>query len=189
MYILSIAAPINKDVPLKNLALQPGTDTLPITITKAVIRFTNPDSNLNNTVRVESEVASIKLTRDAIAPLGKSIVPQVYRWNSAANGNGWVLMEHMSGIPLQVAVFQKLDDDAKKKILSQIGQILKLIQEYKLPPSVVGYGGLSFAEDGNVVVGPTPIHGATKRCETYHELYTEYVVRLPSLIWLLYLLQ
>ena len=137
------------------------------------MRFTNPDSNLNDAVRIESEVASMALARDALKSLDKSLIPAVYQWDSASGGTGWVLMEYMPGSPLQAAAFQKLDHEGKKNILAEIAQILNLIQQYKLPPSVVGYGGLNFAEDGSITVGPTPIYSATKRCETYHDLYNE----------------
>lgn len=85
-------------------------------------------------------------------------------------------MEFISGTPLSVAEFKKLDSDAKKTVLDQVAEIPKLLQQYQLPASVKGYGGLGFAEDGSIDVGPTPIYGATKHCETYHELYIQYLL-------------
>jgi hypothetical protein len=157
-------------------ALQPATEPLPLSATKVVVRFPDPRANLNDAVRVENEVAAMVLAHDALKPLGRSIVPAVYGWSSAAaGGTGWVLMECMPGTRLDLAGFKKLGRDAKKAVLGEIARVLRLLQQYKLPASVEGYGGLGFAEDGTIAVGPTAIYGATKRCETYHELYTECV--------------
>ncbi|AEO63735.1 uncharacterized protein THITE_2058678, partial [Thermothielavioides terrestris NRRL 8126] len=155
---------------------QPATEPLPLSATKVVVRFPDPRANLNDAVRVENEVAAMVLAHDALKPLGRSIVPAVYGWSSAAaGGTGWVLMECMPGTRLDLAGFKKLGRDAKKAVLGEIARVLRLLQQYKLPASVEGYGGLGFAEDGTIAVGPTAIYGATKRCETYHELYTECV--------------
>ena len=84
-------------------------------------------------------------------------------------------MEFMPGAPLEAAVFERFDHDVKRGILEQIARVFKLIQQCELPASVKGYGGLRFAKDGSIVVGPTPIHGATGPCETYYDLYSECV--------------
>ena len=172
VYILTIDAAADKSLPVEG---QPrsGVEPLPSNTTQAVVRFTNPDANLNDAVLVENQVAAITLAREALNSLDIPIVPQVYGWSSAANGVGWVLMEFMPGASLEAAEFQKLDEDAKRDIITQIAQLVKLIQKYQLPASIKGYGGLRFSEDGSIVVGPTPIHGAVTPCETYHELYSQ----------------
>lgn len=154
----------------------PGTQALPPDATKVVVRFTNPDANLNDSVRIESEVAAMELARNALKSLDTPIVPRVYAWKAASeNQEGWTLMEHMPGIRLEHTMFKKMKPDAKKEILEQIAAIFKQIQQCNLPGSAQGYGGLRFSDGGNITLGPTPIYGATKPCETYHELYTEYL--------------
>lgn len=146
---------------------------LPSDATKAVIRFTDPNANLNDDVQVENEVASMSLARQALAPMDEQLVPNVYGWTSARDGLGWVLMQFMPGSPLPDTTFSQMDQDAKSVIINQIAQILKCFQQYELPSSVEGYGGLGFAGDGSIVNGPTTIHGARSACETYHELYSQ----------------
>ena len=140
------------------------------------MRFTNPDAILNDTVLVESAVASMMLAREALSSLPANLVPHIYGWSPARSGStGWVLIEFMPGSHIDEDELNKLNHASKKVILTQIAQVCKLVQQYELPASMKGYGGLGFAEDGSVVVGPTPIHGATRRCEDYYELYNEYV--------------
>ena len=82
-------------------------------------------------------------------------------------------MEFMPGAPIKMTAFQSLGDKTKKDMLEQVARVFKLLQQYQLPASVKGYGGLGFADDGSIAVGPTPVHGAVERCETYHELYRQ----------------
>lgn len=179
VYILSLGPASTTTT--ENLPRRPGTEALPLGAAKAVMRFTNPKANLNDAVRVQCEVAAMTLARDALQGLDTPLVPRVYGWSSAsADKEGWTLMEFMPGTPLDFTVFRKLSSDAKKDILDQIARAFKYIQQCEFPASVKGYGGLSFAEDGSITLGPTPIHGATRRCETYHELYTEYANHPPT---------
>lgn len=138
------------------------------------MRFTDPDANLNNVVLVQSEVASMTLARNALDSLSTHIVPHVYDWKDAtADEPGWILLEFLPGEPLELGAFKKLDRVAKQNILRQVALVFKSLQQYEVPASVKGYGGLGFAEDGSIVVGPTPIHGATQACDTYHQLYEQ----------------
>ena len=175
IYIVSLAPATGGGADSKEQDRPPGTQALPLSVTKAIMRIPDPGANLNSAVRVENEVAATALAREALKPLNKQLVPDIYGWGSAAAGEtGWVLMEFMPGTPLSAAEFKKLDSKPKKAVLDQMAEILNLLQQYEFPASVEGYGGLGFAEDGSITVGPTPIHGATRRCKTYHELYTEY---------------
>lgn len=141
---------------------------------KLVMRLSNPDAMLNEAVRTQSEVATMALMRDALEPWGMPLVPTVYGWGPSGAGGegGWVLMELMPGEPL-ADKFQSLGTDEKWDIVRQMAQVFKAIQSYELPATVRGFGGLNFDEDGNVVVGATPIHGGGP-CETLQELYAEY---------------
>ncbi|KAI1859860.1 hypothetical protein JX265_010309 [Neoarthrinium moseri] len=134
---------------------QAGTEPLPAGTTKLILRFTDPAANLNNDVLVESEVASMALARAALTSLARPIVPRVYGWKQASTRGqevGWILMEYLP---------------------AQIAKIFRSIQQYDLPASVQGYGGLAFANDGSIVVGATPIYGARGVCKIYYELYRQ----------------
>lgn len=117
----------------------------------------------------------MSLARQALASMNEPLIPDVYGWSSATDGLGWVLMQFMPGSPMPDKTFNQMDQYAKGTILKQIAQVLKCFQEYELPSSVTGYGGLGFDDDGSIINGPTSIHGATSACETYHELYSQYV--------------
>jgi hypothetical protein len=153
---------------------QPGVvAALPRTTAETVLRLSNPASGLNENIRVQNEAAVMSLTREALAPLDPSIVPQLYGWASGETGKGWTLCEYMPGENLQDK-FGLLGDDAKRNIVIQIAQIFKCIQRYRLPGSIRGYGGIGYAEDGSIVTGPTVIAGGGP-CETHSELYIEYL--------------
>lgn len=148
------------------------TTNIPKNADKVVVRFTTPDANLNDEVVVQSEVASMALARNALQSL--PIIPSVYDWSPAVSGRGWILMEFMPGVPLSEDLFGKLDKDAQKSIVEQLAHILGLFQNYTVPDSIRGYGGLCFAKDGSIITGPTPIHGSKLSCETYYQLYHQY---------------
>ncbi|KAH8682091.1 hypothetical protein BX600DRAFT_505710 [Xylariales sp. PMI_506] len=176
VYILSMGPPTAGVLLPDPASRLPGVDNLPPTTTGLVFRFTDPDAVLNDAVLVQSEVASMILAREALSPLETPLVPRVYGWKAAsADDPGWIIMELMPGAALEVGALEKMGRKDKGYVMRQIAQVVKLIQDYELPPSVKGYGGLGFAEDGSIVTGPTPIHGATGSCETYHQLYTQYL--------------
>ncbi|CAK7198511.1 hypothetical protein SEUCBS139899_001172 [Sporothrix eucalyptigena] len=157
---------------------QHGTEELPADTTTVILRFTDPGSDLNDAVQVQNEVAAYLLARSALASLDVPVTPRIYGWRAVdvdTKAPGWIVQERMRGVRLDDDVFGKLDRAAKESIVTDIAQIFHLLQQYKLPASIVGYGGLNFDDDGQVVTGPTAIHGATKACTTYHELYKEYL--------------
>ncbi|CAK7236616.1 hypothetical protein SBRCBS47491_009699 [Sporothrix bragantina] len=158
--------------------LKPGTEELPVDTTTVILRFTNPGSDLNDAVQVQNEVAMYTLARKAFEPLDNPITPRIYGWQAVdveAGLPGWILQEKMSGESLGDGVFAKLDRATKESIVADIARIFRLLQQFRLPDSVVGYGGLNFDDDGQVVIGPTAIHAALKGCATYHKLYNEYL--------------
>ncbi|KAK9426447.1 putative Aminoglycoside phosphotransferase domain-containing protein [Seiridium unicorne] len=162
--------------------LKPGTIPLPTNIRKAVIRISNPLALVNHETRVENEVAAMTLMRDALSSLTDQLVPQVYDWASSSNSNsilGFILQEYKSGVGLDKAFgyagnneIKGLAEGKKRWILRQIAEVLKLIQTYRLPTSIQGYGGLRFNETGQIVTGPTtiPYGGPFK---TLQEMYTQ----------------
>lgn len=159
-------------------APQPGTEALPADTTTVILRFTDTGADLNDAVQVQNEVVAYSLARVALASLDAPVTPRIYGWHAVdmdTKAPGWILQELMRGTGLNDEVLGKLDRAAKDSVLADIARILHLLQQYKLPASVVGYGGLNFDDDGQAVTGPTAIHGATKACATYHELYNECV--------------
>ena len=66
---------------------------------------------------------------------------------------------------LEPSVFNSLDRAGLESIMRSIADMVKALQDYAMPPSVKGYGGLQF--DGqDVVVGPTAIPGRNERLRT-----------------------
>ncbi|CZR67405.1 uncharacterized protein PAC_17304 [Phialocephala subalpina] len=107
---------------------------------------------LNNKVRVENEVAAISLMKDALSALPTRLVPDVYGWNTATEGKGWIVEECMHGESLSKR-FSELSASQPEDVLVQVAHMFKLIQNYQLPPTVTGFGGLNFDSNGQVVVG------------------------------------
>jgi hypothetical protein len=136
---------------------KPGTTVLPSTTNVVVARISNVEAILNEEVRVENEVAAMCLLRNALAGLGRKLVPDVFAWGRPTSKNpGWILQEFKEGVQLD-KIFDDMDLETQQRIQKQITEMFKLIQDYELPASVVGYGGLAFSESGEVVTGPTSI--------------------------------
>lgn len=159
---------------------QHGTQPLPADTTTAILRFTDTGSDLNDEVQVQNEVAVLSLARDAFNGLDRRLVPRVYGWQAVNTRTrrgrpGWILQECMPGVPLSGDILEKMDTRQKESIIKDIAQAVHALQTFRLPESVVGYGGLNFGDDGQIVCGPTAIHGATRACMTYRELYHEYL--------------
>ncbi|KAH8678319.1 hypothetical protein BX600DRAFT_493606 [Xylariales sp. PMI_506] len=151
----------------------PGVVPIPPGVNKLIVRITDPGAMLNNTVLVQNEVASMSLARQATVSLDIAVVPQVYAWKPAvADKPGWMVIEYMYGETLNG---NNLTPENKKIVLSEVATVFKLLQQYEVPSSLKGYGGLGFADDGSIITGPTTIFGATKQCESYHELYRQYL--------------
>ncbi|KAF8859192.1 hypothetical protein BDZ45DRAFT_725477 [Acephala macrosclerotiorum] len=127
---------------------QPGTKPLPDDSQKVVVRLSNPDAMLNNTVRVEIEVAAITLMQDALSVLPTRIVSEVYGWNTAVEGKGWIVQEYMPGQSLS-SRFSELSTAQRERVLVQVAHVFKLIQNYELPPTVTEFGDVE-----NILIDP-----------------------------------
>jgi hypothetical protein len=103
-------------------------------------------------IRVENEVAMISLAAAALSGFKPHVVPSVYSWGSAAlpSSQGWILQELMPGIPVSEA-FDSMPSEEKKSILAQMAEILKALQDFKLPSSIEQYGGVTFDSAGQIV--------------------------------------
>ncbi|KAI5206126.1 hypothetical protein E4T39_02604 [Aureobasidium subglaciale] len=137
---------INSELPLQH-----GTHKLDHSVTRIVVRISNPYAQLDEEVRVENEVAAITLMRRALAGLSYSPVPKVFAWETSGSiGNGWIAEEFMEGEKLS-SHLSGLSGEQKAQILEQIAEISGMIQAFD--PEVDGFGGLAFDENGRVVVG------------------------------------
>lgn len=137
---------------------KPGTVALPHDTKTLVIRLSNVEANLNEAVRVENEVAVMVLMRSALSGFGKNtIVPDVYDWQGASGAQqGYIVEQFMAGDQF-CSDFAQMKRDDQERLLDQISDIFKAIQDFRLPESIHGYGGLGFDETGQVVTGPTAI--------------------------------
>lgn len=115
--------------------------------------LTNPNAEgMNQKTRVENEVAIISLAASALSGFEPHVVPSVYGWGSAAtpSSQGWTLQELMPGTSVDES-FESMHLDQKKNILAQMARFLKALQDFALPESITGYGGVTFDDSGRIV--------------------------------------
>jgi len=134
----------------------PGVHEIPYGLSTFVIRLTNSAAGYNDKNRVENEVAALSIARDALRTKLPHLVPRVFGWCSASNGQGWILQERMPGTPL-LEDFDSMSDEAKGIILGQIADIVACFQRYQLPYTIREYGGLDFGPSGEYVSAPLSI--------------------------------
>ncbi|KAI0400456.1 kinase-like domain-containing protein [Xylaria palmicola] len=115
---------------------QPGTVALPAGTKELIVRLANPDAE---GMHPQSRALRARLPR---------VVPNVYGWGSAASGQGWILQELMPGEPVDDA-FASMDLSQKRQIFAQKAELLKALQDFTLPDSISGFGGVTFAADGS----------------------------------------
>ncbi|CAG8973049.1 hypothetical protein HYALB_00010823 [Hymenoscyphus albidus] len=135
-------------------ARQPRCVPIPHGTKELIFRLANPDAvqGMNPATRIENEVAIIALASAALKHIHPRIVPSVYGWGSAAlqSSPGWIIQELMPGTPVDES-FDDMSLEKKRSILEQMGRILKSLQDYELPPSITGYGGVTFDETGRKI--------------------------------------
>lgn len=134
-------------------AHQPGTAPLPKSAKEFIMRLTNPDAEgMYAQTRVENEVAIISLAAAALNGFNPQLVPTVYGWGSAAppSSQGWILQELMSGVSMSEA-FDSMPSGEKTKVLAQMADILKALQDFQLPSSIEQYGGVTFDSSGQII--------------------------------------
>lgn len=149
---------------------QPGTKFPPLSTSILIIRLPNVASGLLGHDRVENEVGMMLLFRQALVnhDLGY-LVPHVYAWGGAEDDQGWVLQEFKQGSQLD-RVLETASDQLKQSIMTQLAEILYVMQTFEVPQSVTEIGGVSFSSARELVSGPMttlakgPFH-------TYAKLY------------------
>lgn len=94
------------------------------------------------------------LASTALRHIHPPVVPRVFAWGAAEGENaGWILQEFMPGVAL-AEPFEAMPLEEKRPILAQMAGMLKLLQDFPLPESVKGWGGVMFDGEGKVVSGP-----------------------------------
>lgn len=166
VYVVDLLEPPPSAQPPSTLnpgGFQSHSSVLPARVTKIVIKFPNDAALVNEETRVQNEAAAIEIFRGALAEAGLAhLVPKVYGWQATERigehrfVNGWIALEHMSGTSLE-DVLPTFSPEAKRRILEEIATVLKSIQCYCLPPSIIGYGGFAFDSSGTIVTGPTTL--------------------------------
>ncbi|KJZ76369.1 hypothetical protein HIM_04098 [Hirsutella minnesotensis 3608] len=127
-----------------------------------IVRLSNTRAEgLNNSNRVENEVAALHLARNAVAKFDNDlseIIPAVYAWKASdsqcldESGFGWIVMECMAGVDLDTQ-FDGLSQEDKHRVIGSAAKIFAAIQSVKLPPGVNSHGGLTIDEAGKIVSG------------------------------------
>ncbi|KAK3990828.1 hypothetical protein QBC44DRAFT_324799 [Cladorrhinum sp. PSN332] len=165
VYRVSLVSPLLSDHSDSrwNGTSQPGTVAIPKGAKDLLMRLGNRDTEgVHQETRVENEVAIVNLVSAALGTVFRpSIVPRIYGWGSAAgeSAQGWILQEFMPGIGVDL-LFGKHDLEQKKALLAQMAKIIKALQDFKLPPTITGYGGLTFNKSGEIVSATMPTVGA-----------------------------
>lgn len=139
---------------------QPGTVSIPHGATEFILRLTNSDAEgIHHATRVENEVAMISMVSEALCNFQPPVVPRIYGWGSAASGQGWILQELMAGEPLDEA-FDSMALDEKRRVFDQMAGLIKGLQDFSLPDTVKGFGGVAYDGSGAIVSAAMPTVGA-----------------------------
>lgn len=173
IYRVTLSSPTTATVKIKSPEsdqVQPGTAPCPAHTASLIVRLANPDpgTGMNNTNRVENEVAAIGLARQALAGSKYShIVPEIYAWGSVASGQGFSIQQHMGGT-MPDRGFDDLTLQDKTAVFGQMADILALLQRLEMPATVDGFGGLRFDGDGRLVSAQMSLYNKGP-CATYKD--------------------
>jgi hypothetical protein len=129
--------------------------------------MSNPRADdLNQTNRIQNDVACSHLARQSIASAGLSpVVPAVYAWaepksidlESIDDANfGWTITEHKPGEDLD-GQFPTLSVEDKVNVLGQMASIVAAVQKAVVPPDARQFGGLAFDKQGNLIPAQTSL--------------------------------
>lgn len=139
-----------------------GCVPIPVGSREFILRLSNPDAEgMSNETRVQNEVAILALASAALHHIKPSVVPRVFGWGPASPGRlGWILQDLMPGAPLDDIFGPAGSLKQKRGILAQMARILKGLQDYQLPRSIQGWGGLTFDDRGAIISALMPTVGA-----------------------------
>lgn len=113
---------------------QPGAISIPHNAQHVVMRLSDYRAGLNDWNRVQNEVAAMTLVREALKP--RQIIPAIYGWASAADDQGGILMEYMSGTSLDASFQAMSSDEGKKRVLREMATIVLSLQQFDLPKTI-----------------------------------------------------
>lgn len=141
---------------------QPGCLPIPTGTKELILRLSNPDAQgMHHETRVQNEVGILALASAALRHIKPTIVPRVFGWGGASREHlGWILQELMPGAPLLEAFNETMPFDQKKGVLAQMAGLLKALQDYPLPESIEGWGGVTYDPSGAIVSAPMISVGA-----------------------------
>jgi hypothetical protein len=152
VFRIVIEKPLDADLWLQSQDQAPGTSTIPKGTSQLVFRHTNPAAGLNEEYQFQNTVAIMNLARQALSSFPQRLVPLVFSWqDKAANFPGWAVTEFIEGHNIRED-FSKLDVEDQNKVLVQIAEVLKALQDFILPTT--HFGGLGFDESGNYTGRP-----------------------------------
>lgn len=141
---------------------QSGCVHIPAGTRDFILRLSNPDvEGLHQETRVQNEVGILTLASDALRYVKPPVVSRVFGWGGASREHaGWILQELMPGIPVAKTFRETMSLDQKRGISAQMAGLLKALQEYPLPMSIHGWGGVTFDDSGVIISAPMPSIGA-----------------------------
>ena len=149
VYWIDLSCPPSE--PLGPISPRPFTCPIPSDTSRLIFRLPRGAVSLEESVRIRNEVAFLSLGRNALYSINPSLISQVFDWadgDGTEFGNRWILQEWKEGQTLSTKDVESLDDKTQRFVLDQIAAVLKAFQDFRLPESVKGFGGLTFDEDG-----------------------------------------
>jgi hypothetical protein len=161
VYRITLREPIVSNDVRKHVVPRPGCVAVPNGTKELIVRLANPDAEgMHHETRIENEVAIISLAATALKDFQPHVVPSIYAWGSSAatSSHGWTIQELMPGVSLDT-VFSSLDLGYKKQLFTQMAKIIKALQDYQLPNTITGIGGVTFDENGQIVSAAMPTNG------------------------------
>ncbi|KAK4212602.1 phosphotransferase enzyme family-domain-containing protein [Rhypophila decipiens] len=162
-FVYRISFPLDISTRPRNAGLkQAGCVPIPAGAREFIMRLSNADAEgMYRETRVQNEVAILTLASAALQHIEPHIVPRVFGWGPATPGRlGWILQDLMPGVPLEDIFDPAGSLEQKKDILGQMARILKGLQDYQLPKSIKGWGGLTFDDSGAIISASMPSVGA-----------------------------
>lgn len=119
---------------------------------------------LNNENRIQNEVASSMLARQALVAAGLGrLVPDIYAWapptsleSTEEKHFGWIISEYKNGSDLDKC-FPTLSNEKQTEAVAEMAAILWALQNATLPLSVTQVGGITFDETGTMVSGKSSL--------------------------------
>jgi hypothetical protein len=152
VFQIDLVTPLETDLWLQSQDRARGISYIPKGISRLVFRHTNPVAGLNEEYQIQNSVAIMSLARQALSSFPQRLVPLVFAWqDKAAAFPGWAVTEFVEGHNI-AEEFHNMDVQNQDKVLTQVTQVLKGLQEFKLPTK--HFGGIGFDESGNFIGRP-----------------------------------